>query len=292
VAAGRWQRLYPGIFAIHTGVRGQETRIWAALLYTGPDAVVAGRSALWLAGALPPSTQLAVIDIVIPEQRRVRAQPRLIIHRRSDLARATAPWPPPSRLRTEEALLDVAHRAEAAAEVVSLIIGAVQRRATTAGDLAGALERRSRVRRRALIVDLLADVADGVQSPLELRYLRRVERAHGLPPAQYNHRDVDSRGQVRYRDARYPTFVTIVELDGRESHPRERAFRDRHRDNRAAREGLTTLRYGWSEIASDACAVAAEVAAVLRAAGWDGRPQRCGPSCPIGRHERGNKERP
>jgi hypothetical protein len=40
---------------------------------------------------------------------------------------------------------------------------------------------RARVRWRADMLQALEDVADGVHSPLEYRYLRDVERAHGLP---------------------------------------------------------------------------------------------------------------
>jgi len=45
------------------------------------------------------------------------------------------------------------------------------------------MEGRKKIRHRSLVLDLLAETASGVHSPLEQRYLHDVERAHGLPAA-------------------------------------------------------------------------------------------------------------
>ena len=47
------------------------------------------------------------------------------------------------------------------------------------------------------------------------------------------------------------------------------------RDNAAAVDGRTVLRYGWADVAGRPCEVAAQVADVLRAAGWRGVLRRC-----------------
>jgi very-short-patch-repair endonuclease len=70
----------------------------------------------------------------------------------------------------------------------------------------------------------------------------------------------------------------VVELDGRDAHPDAERFRDRRRDNRVVVSGRLSLRYGWREISDDPCAVAAEVAAVLRHLGWVGEFRMC-PRC-------------
>ena len=72
-----------------------------------------------------------------------------------------------------------------------------------------------------------------------------------------------------------------VELDGRLGHQGEGRFRDRRRDNRAAVDGVWTLRYGFAETFGSPCEVAAEVALVLRDRGWTGFPRLCGPACPL-----------
>ena len=156
------------------------------------------------------------------------------------------------------------------------MVRAVAARLTTASRLVAAIGGRLRVRWRRELVTLLADVAEGCHSMLELRYLRRVERAHGLPRGQRQHR----RGRW-YDDVDYAEFGVAVELDGRAAHPAEFAFRDHRRDNAAVLAGSRVLRYGYGDVAHRPCLVAREVATVLRANGWLGHPRGCGPTCPL-----------
>ena len=72
-----------------------------------------------------------------------------------------------------------------------------------------------------------------------------------------------------------------METDGAVAHPPETHWRDRHRDNAAAADGIITLRYNWADVTQYPCRTAAEVAAVLSKHGWRGIPRPCGPSCPI-----------
>lgn len=279
VRSGRWQTLFPGVYATFTGPVPELTRTWAAVLYAGPGAAVAGRSALWLAGVedrLVPRVQIAV-----PHGRKVRPQPGVDVHGRRGLDRLVHPAAVPPRLRVEEAVLDVADAAASAEQVVDVLVTATQRRLTTADRLCARLAERSRHRWRALVLDVLGEVVAGVQSVLELRYLQNVERAHGLPPGERNRAVDDADGRRRYHDVRYRRWRVVVELDGHEAHPEEGRFRDRSRDNRLTAAGEYVLRYGWHEIARDPCAVAAEVAAVLRLQGWPGRPNPCSAKCPV-----------
>jgi hypothetical protein len=128
----------------------------------------------------------------------------------------------------------------------------------------------------------LGDISGGAHSPLERRYIRDVERPHGLPPARRQVRT--ARGvRTEYKDALYEDFGVGVELDGDLWHPPEAHWRDRHRDNAAAAGGIITLRYSWPDITQRPCQVAAQLAAVLRRRGWRGTPRPCGPGCPVGR---------
>ena len=168
-----------------------------------------------------------------------------------------------------------------AAELLDLVMRSTQRRLTTAKRLRDSLERRRRVRWRSLLLGVLADIEDGVASPLEQRYLRDVERRHHLPPGSRNLMEVRGFGGRWYRDVRYQSWRVVVELDGRAAHPAEGLFRDMDRDNRAAFAGEQALRYGWREVVQDPCRVARQVGSVLAHGGWPGLPRPCGAECAV-----------
>jgi hypothetical protein len=278
VEARRWQRAYPGVYATFTGDLPSLARVWAALLHAGPGAAAAGRTALWLAG-LP--AEPATVSVAVPTDRKVRRQPGMTVHRVRNLEPAVHPAAVPRRLRVEPALLQLTARTSTPDQVADLVIRVCQHRLTTAARLRAELGRMARHRWRPLLADLLAEVEDGVRSALERRWLHRVERAHGLPPARRDQAERAPDGSRRYRDLRYHRWAVVIELDGREAHPDEEAFRDRARDNRAARSGELALTYGWREVASDPCGIAAEVGAVLTTNGWSGRLRRCGATCTL-----------
>ena len=127
---------------------------------------------------------------------------------------------------------------------------------------------------RALLLEVCRDVKAGVESPLERRYLRFVERAHGLPVGARQR--LERVGRATYRhDVLYEEFGVVVELDGLAYHRDHRAAADARRDNALMVEGLIVLRYRWADVASDPCGAARQIAAVLRRRGWTGEPGRC-----------------
>lgn len=117
----------------------------------------------------------------------------------------------PPRLRYEEATIDVALKAATEFDAIAVLASAVQGRRTTAERLLGVVAARERVARRAFLVSVLTDIAEGTCSVLERVYLQRVERAHGLPRAARQVPGVASSKRV-YRDAEYEGL--IIELDG------------------------------------------------------------------------------
>jgi hypothetical protein len=277
VETGHWRRLLPGVYLTFDGPVSPQAMMWALILDAGPGAVAGPRRTLWLCGLLddPPD----VLDVCVPHHRQVRAVAAGAVRRRRDLAAVTHPASLPPRLRIEVAVLDVAAGASTGA-AVDLVIRSVQRRLTTAERLRLHLARRRSHPRRKLLDDVLSDVRDGVRSALELRWVRTVERAHGLPRSTVNAAERE-QGHRCYRDLRYERWGLICELDGREAHPDDARFRDRARDNRVTVGGRRSLRYGWREVAADPCGVALEVAAVLRAQGWSGHPRPCSALCRV-----------
>ncbi|MCI2418813.1 hypothetical protein MOQ72_15330 [Saccharopolyspora sp. K220] len=105
----------------------------------------------------------------------------------------------------------------------------------------------------------------------------KVEQAHGLPAGT---RQVPFAvdGVVLWEDVAYDDVGSrlTVRLDGRQFHTTSRiAFRDRRRDNAAELAGRSRLVYGWNEVHTDACGVAAEVLQVLRRSGFEPQSKPC-----------------
>jgi hypothetical protein len=152
---------------------------------------------------------------------------------------------------------------------------------TTTGALARDLPRRLGQRWGTELRDVLGDVAAGAHSVLEVRYVRDVERPHGLPTAK--RQLATDLGRRRYHDNGYVEQRVIVELDGRIGHEGWAGRRfDANRDRHVAGGGWFAVRAGWSEVAGTPCVLALEIANVLRARGWTGSPRRCRRrGCPV-----------
>jgi hypothetical protein len=273
-----WQRLWPGVYLTHAGPLTGEARVWGAVLVAGSGAVSGPRTTLWLSQAVDalPST----LDVCIPHARKVRPVAGVAVTRRRDLAPTVQGAGCPPRLRLEIAALDAMAEMTRPEPVVDLALRVLQRRLTTVGRLRCQLENRRTHPWRQVISDLLTEAGHGVRSPLELRWVRTVERPHGLPRSTINASEIEG-GRRLYRDVRYDRWNVICELDGHEAHPDDARFRDRIRDNGVTVSGRRTLRDGWREVASDPCGTAMQVAQVLRSEGWTGTLTRCSPSCPV-----------
>lgn len=273
----------PGVYVAHNGPRTWQQRAWVAVLACSP-AALAGASALRADGGpgLRGFDEDAPIEVAVDVGRTVRAKPDVRVRRMAGLAARTRWNTSPPRLRHEEAVLDVVAGLRREWDVIEACAAAVRGRCTTADRLAAALAARHRFPRRAWLARVLADVASGTASVLEHGYLDRVERAHGLPPAQRQVADeVVGRG-IR-RDARYAPYDLDVELDGRLDHTalidRDR---DLERDLASASAGRRTIRLGWGQVYDRPCRTAATVARLLQLGGWEGQPVPCSPTCPIG----------
>lgn len=276
---GRWQRIGFGVYAAFTGRPSRDSMLWAAVLRTGPQSVLSHETAGGLYGLVNDAGKR--IHVTIPHSRHMRLVSGLAIHRTSRFPQVADPGFRPPRTQVDETILDLAGSAAGFDDVVALLARSCQLHLTTPFLLSCALERRERVRWRTEISLALQDVADGVNSVLEFRYLG-VERAHGLPPSE---RQVP--GQGVFRDVQYRKYRVLVELDGQASHLDEQRWKDKHRDNAAAADGYISLRYGWADLHECACETASQIAAVLRQRGWDGALRRCGPVCRLPFHDLG-----
>jgi hypothetical protein len=276
VRSGQWQRLHHGVLLTHSGPVLWRTRAWAGLLYAGPGATLSHETAATLHEfrAAPQPW----VDVTVPEGRRVGPSLGVVVHRRST--------PPPAggrppRTWRGDTVVDLVAAASSDDDAVGWVCDAV-RAGTNLLEIAEALARRSRMRNSGLLRDLLHEVAEGIESPLERRYHRDVERRHGLPRADLQVREVVGGVWIR-ADCVYRGLGVRVELDGALAHPGGRTDGDTWRDNAVLIEhGEITLRYRWRHVAATSCETAAQVAAALWSRGWTGRPGPCGPGCAVG----------
>ena len=275
VESGRWQKVHLGVYATHVGPLDWRARVSAAVLCCGEGAVASHGTAARLHG-LADSDPVR-IEVLVPASRRVVAPGRVRLATCADIYGRTARSGWPSRTTVEDTVLDLADQGDAD-NAIAWLSKACQRRRTSPARMAEAMDRRARHRWRELLVDALADVAAGVESVLEYRYVRGVERPHGLPEAR-RQRVLILDGRRRRSDNEYEGFGVVVELDGRLGHEGEAVFRDRTRDNSSTVSGKTSLRFGWADVDARPCEVAHDVAALLWSRGWRGELRRCGVHC-------------
>lgn len=275
--SGRWQRLQHSVYANFTGRVPRRAEMWAALLRAGPNAVLSHDSAAELYGMTKPG---GVIHVTIAAERKLGPVPGVFVHRSSHLIASRHPALLPARTRIEDTAIDLTQAAATQDEAIAWLCRAVGQRLTTAARLKVAMDARPRVRWRAGLQAALDAAGSGVHSVLEYRYVRDVERAHGLPSACKQAKSTTG-GRTRYVDNLYEAEGVVVELDGQAAHPAEARWLDIHRDNAHASSGLITLRYSWRDITLRPCLVAQEVHEVLRSRGSVVSPRPCGRDCGI-----------
>jgi very-short-patch-repair endonuclease len=260
VSDERLARISRGVYATHAG--GWSQLAWAGVLIGGSSAVVGLQAAAHLSGLLPDAPEQVAIFAPTHHRHRDRRWRFIEAERRS--------WGDPPRTRIAQTVIDLS--AELSDEaVVSLLAEAVGRGRIRASELGEMLAALARHPKRALLTDVLAEVTAGSHSPLELRYAKEVERAHGLPPAVRQASPLSGHRT----DGWYPDFGLVIELDGRAFHSGANALNDMDRDNAHLLAGLVTLRFGWRQVSTNPCGVAATVAGALTRAGWTGRSRTC-----------------
>jgi hypothetical protein len=293
--SGKWQRLQRGTYATFSGVPPREARLWAAVLRAGPGAVLSYETAAEVHGLV--DKQSKIIHVTVPaslDPARYGKIPGVVIHRsRRVVSQALPPWQVP-RTPVAETVLDLVAASKSFDDAYAWLSRATGRGLASAGTIKQALGERKRMRWREWLSDALDDVADGVMFPLELRYVRDVERAHGLPAGRRQARRVLTSG-VRYLDNFYDAYRLCVELDGRSSHPPEQKWQDADRDNDNLFAGdVQTVRFGVRDVTVRRCERAAQLAAVLMRRGWDGAGlHACDAGCQVtARNSPGSAEVP
>lgn len=274
--SGRWVRLHPGVYLTEPGRNDWEVTAMAALLACGRGAALSHESAAYAWGLLKgPGSGVRVI---VPAGRNVTAPDGVDVVRSRTAVDRTHETAWPHRTTVEHTLLDLAQQASLD-DAVGRLARAFQQGQTTERMVRQALAKRPRQRHRALLLEVLGDLGDGGESPAEVRWVRDVERSHGLPVAVRQQPTGDGGRRNVYEE-----FGLVVEVDGRLGHEGwDGRRRDGRRDRRAARSGRLTVRVFWDELVQSPCDLAVEVGELLRVRGWTGAPIACRRrSCGVG----------
>jgi very-short-patch-repair endonuclease len=266
---GWWRSVTRGVY--HTA-RSHPTwngLAWAGLLIGGDGARLGPQASGFLHNLIDEAPQ--PVDVLVPAGRSARVGGAWHFSRERAGARSARSVGIPPHLTVEDTVLDLS-ATTSEAELVALVTKAVQGKRTTSRRLLEAMDARSRYKHRKLLADILGDVAAGVESPLEMKFLRQVERSHGLPRGS---RQRSRCGLPYVSDVGYDEYRVLVELDGRTGHEGAARFRDMNRDNQFALIEWLTLRYGWYDVVNRPCLVAFQIADALVVRGWNGMPTRC-----------------
>jgi hypothetical protein len=277
--------MHPGVYLTHTGTPTWSQRSWAATLY-------AGRSALHLGSALhrpgKDAAPTGPIHVAVDWRRRVAPQPGIHLHRVRGLEDHVQWNLSPPRVRLEVAAVEAAHLAGDELAAISALAAVVGSRRTVADRLRVEVDRRGRLRRRALLTDLLTDLERGTHSVLEHGYLSRVLRPHGLPEPTSRQARSEGAAGSEYRDAAHDDLDLNVELDGQLHDGSEARDQDADRDLDDLALGKVTPRLRYRQVFATPCRTAARLAVLFRARGWEGVPHACGAAgCLVGQDERG-----
>ena len=175
---GAWQPVARGLFVTGTVSPSWDGLAWGGLLLGGDRARLGPQASAYLHELVADAP--SPIDVLVPLGRVVRIPGPWQFRRETPGIRSPRVVGAPARLTVEDTLLDLCATAQEH-HVVSLLTTAVSSRRTTAARILRRMGERNRQPRRRLLRELLGDVAQGAESPIEHRYLNDVERPHGLP---------------------------------------------------------------------------------------------------------------
>jgi very-short-patch-repair endonuclease len=255
LATGALIREYPGVYRVGHRAPSLEARYMAAVLACGDGALLSGRAAGYLFGAIkgpaPPP------EVTAPTERRVRG---VKTHRSRGLGREDATsWRGipvttlPRTLVDLAAVLDFDDLARACHE-------ARVRYGTTPGQVEAVLARRPKSPGAAKLRAILRGDARVTLSKLEKRFLVLLREA-GLPLPQTNRR----AGRY-WVDCRWPALRLTVELDGYRYHNSRHAWeQDRRREREARARGDDFRRYTYGDVFEQPQLMLAELHALLSA---------------------------
>jgi very-short-patch-repair endonuclease len=252
---GAWLRLHPAVYLVGGHRPTDETRVRAAWLWAGKDAVVSGPAAAYWHGMLDRAP--GEVELTVPSRCKPRNRPGVRVRRRdlavADLVGTRDLWvtaAPLTALETATALPDGSTFLDRALQRhvrFPAIYRAYCRNMGRPGS--GAVKR------------LLVAAADRADSAAE-RLLVRILREAGITGWVLGH----PFGPWRI-DLAFCRQKVAIEVDGWAWHVDAERFRnDRRKQNSLVAAGWDPLRFTWHDLDGRAGEVVAEIRATLAAA--------------------------
>ncbi|HEV2791376.1 MAG TPA: DUF559 domain-containing protein, partial [Solirubrobacterales bacterium] len=261
LTAGRLHLMHQGVYAVGHRLVPREGRWLAAVLASGPDAVLSHWSAAALWGIRPNSR--ARIEVTVPHRSRSSEQIRRHVSQVPDDERTFEEGIPVTSV--PRTIFDLA--ATEPVDVIEALLREAEYRRLydrlSLRDLVERYPRRRGVRRVRVALERLKEEPHGRRRRgLEERFGSFL-RHHRLPRPRFN--DWIAVGGKRFQvDCHWPGSGQIVELDGWKGHGTRTAFReDRARDRALRVAGYSVTRITWNQLDDEPAAVAADLRALL-----------------------------
>jgi hypothetical protein len=245
---GNWKRAgylharRPGVYAVGSPARTDESDLWEAILYAGPGAMLSHGTAAWWRDLI----DFPVRPIHVSTPRRKRSLPGIAVHgRRTELNRERHKAMPVTSVA--QMMLDLAAQDE----------NKLVRKALANLDFADSLhapairaicgQGRSGTAVLQWAIDNYEPLFAQTQSPFEDDYIELCESLDIPKPDRISVRVLGIPVDAVYYDA-----MLIVELDGIANHHTPAQVRRNHRNDKTLRDaGWLVLRYTTDQLADD-----------------------------------------
>jgi very-short-patch-repair endonuclease len=262
VRAGRLHRLQPSVYAVGHRVVTRQGWWMAAVLSSGPGAVLSHHSAAALWGLRGYSERAVEVTV----GRKSTSSKRFRRHHALLPTDETATEQGIPVTTVPRTILDLA-ASEPAETIESLLREAEFRRLWDRLSLRDLVERYPGIRGagkvRTALERLQSEPGGRRRSPLEERFAPFL-RLHRLPQPRFNEWIALEDGRRFQVDCRWPGTRLIVELDGWEAHGTRSAFRgDRARDRRLRAAGYSVTRLTWSQLDDEPLEIARDLRGIL-----------------------------
>ncbi|MEV0901038.1 hypothetical protein [Actinoplanes sp. NPDC049802] len=271
--ARRWRRLCRGILCTTNGSLVRAQQLWVAVLAAGPEALLAGVTALTEAGVRGLREENLRVLIPAARSRTLRIpamppdMPALRVTRTRVLPEEHRQAGHPPRVVTARALVDAAAWAPSDAAARTIIAATLQQKRVTPDEVLEVLAMRRRLPWAGTIRRTVLDVAGGAEALSEIDFLDLCLRFR-LPRPSLQRVRRDASGRRRYLDAYWPMWRLHVEVDGSHHMDARQWEDDMLRQNLVWIDGDRILRFPAGLIRSRPEMVANQLRAALTAAGW------------------------